>query len=214
VTRLEAAGLPGVTRLEATGVRLHLPGRALLAGVDLQVDAGEVVALAGPSGSGKSTLLAVLAGLSPPDAGSVRVDGRPGLVLQGLALVPVLTVAENVEVALQARRLPPDEVRARAADALDRVGLGDRGDVLVEHLSGGQRQRVAVARALAPEPDVLLVDEPTSALDAVSRTLVLDLLDAVAARGAAVLVATHDAHVLARAGRVLDLTDGVLVPRP
>ena len=200
--------------LSARGLRVRLGDRTLLDGVDLDVGPGEVLAVAGPSGSGKSTLLAVLAGLRAPDAGTVAVpEGtRPALVLQGLALVSVLTVAENVEVALQAQRPPlsPDEVVRRAAHALGRVGLAERGDTLVEHLSGGQRQRVAVARALAVRPSVLLVDEPTSALDEQTRALVLAALRETAADGAAVVVATHDPAVLAVATRTRHLAGGVL----
>jgi putative ABC transport system ATP-binding protein len=202
-------------RLSARGLVLELAGRRVLDGVDLEAWPGEVLAVAGPSGSGKSTLLAVLAGLVAPDAGTVAYadgDERPALVLQGLALVPVLTAAENVEVPLQVSEPPlgRDEVLDRAGEALVRVGLGDRGASLVEHLSGGQRQRVAIARALVVRPGVLLVDEPTSALDAASRTLVLSALRHEASRGAAVVVATHDAEVLSLATRQVDLADGRL----
>ena len=199
--------------LRATGLRLRLGDRQLLDGVDLAAAPGEVVAVAGPSGSGKSTLLAVLAGLRAPDAGAVELPERPAVVLQGLALVSVLTVAENVEVPLQAVRPPlaPAEVVRRADAALSRVGMADRADTLVEHLSGGQRQRVAVARALVVRPRVVLVDEPTSALDPVSRALVLTALRDTARGGAAVVVATHDPAVLAVADRVQTLVAGRLV---
>jgi ABC-type lipoprotein export system ATPase subunit len=146
--------------LTADRVSYARGGRVVLDDVSIEVDAGEVVAVLGPSGSGKSSLLALLAGLEPPDSGTVTRNGLTvpgvlpdvGLVLQGYGLVSVLTAAENVAVALRARRLPAGEVRERTAAALAAVGLDEVAHHLVEELSGGQQQRVALARALVASP--------------------------------------------------------------
>jgi putative ABC transport system ATP-binding protein len=199
--------------LSAHDVGVFIDGRAILQDVDLAVDAGEIVSLVGPSGSGKSCLLAVLGGLTRPDQGTLRgtAIGRCGLLLQGLALVAVLTAAENVEIPLQTNAdLAPDLIQRRSADTLHRVGLAGYSESLVEHLSGGQRQRVALARALAPRPPVLLLDEPTSALDATSRDLVLGLIEEEAAAGTAVVLATHDPEVAAHSHRTVAIRDGRL----
>jgi putative ABC transport system ATP-binding protein len=195
------------------GLVLVRGGRVLVDGLDVEVAPGERLAVTGPSGSGKSTLLSVLAGLEPPDAGTVEVDGvdvraqdpvrlrrRVGLVLQGYGLLPVLTAGENVEVVLRDAGAP--DAVPRAAAALAAVGLGGRAGHLVEELSGGEQQRVAVARALAARPAVLVADEPTAALDAATRAAVLDLL---LRAGTAVVLATHDPQVAARCDRVLPL---------
>ena len=199
--------------LAAQGIGVDIDGRAVLHGVDLAVESGEIVSLIGPSGSGKSCLLAVLGGLLRPDKGTVQgaAIGRCGLLLQGLALVAVLTAAENVEIPLQTTAdLAPNLIMSRAADTLYRVGLAGHADSLVEHLSGGQRQRVALARALAPQPPVLLLDEPTSALDASSRDLVLRLIEEEAASGTAIVLATHDPAVAAHSHRTVAIRDGRL----
>lgn len=209
--------------LVAAGVGIAFGGRSVLSDVSLTVEAGELVVLQGPSGSGKSCLLAVLAGLQVPDAGAVTLEGSPvggealrrrtGLMLQGLGLLPLLTAAENVEIPLQVgdELLSPRAVQQQAVRALARVGLEARGERLVEELSGGQRQRVALARAIVHEPVLVLADEPTSALDGVLRDTVVSVLREEAERGAAVLVATHDAAVVSWADRVIGLHDGVLV---
>lgn len=191
-------------------------GSAILDGVSVEVRSGEVLAITGPSGSGKSSLLALLAGLERPDGGTVvhgsaPLDGVPhsfGLVLQGYGLVTLLTAAENVEVALQARRLPSTVVRSRAAAALAAVGLDHVADHLVEELSGGQQQRVAVARALVTEPDVLVADEVTAELDTATKEIIAALVLERAAAGVAVVLATHDLELAARCDRSLHLVDG------
>jgi len=192
-------------------------GRQILADVDVEVYAGEVLAVTGPSGSGKSSLLALLAGLETPDTGQVLVDGAGignevppgfGIVLQGYGLASVLTAAENVEVVLQGLGLSRGEVRARAGAVLQSVGLDDVADHLVEQLSGGQQQRVAIARALVIEPAVMLADELTAELDADSRGRVLNLVLAVARRGGVVVIATHDHGVADACTRQLRLADG------
>ena len=210
-------------KVEVRGIRYEPAGRVVLDDVSLDASAGEVVAVTGPSGSGKSSLLSIVAGLSRPADGSATIDGRPvlegvdctlGLVLQGYGLVAVLTAAENVEIPLQAAGVPRDEVLARAAAALDHVGLADLADRPVEDLSGGQRQRVAFARAMAMRPDVVLADEPTAQQDGATKARLLALLRGCADRGAVVLVATHDPDVVAVCDREVALHDGRLVAAP
>jgi ABC-type lipoprotein export system ATPase subunit len=183
----------------------------VLDGVSVAVYPGEVLAITGPSGSGKSSLLALLAGLATPDSGAVLSSvppARVGLVLQAYGLVNLLTAAENVEVALQARGLPAGEVQSAAAAALAAVRLDEVADHLIEELSGGQQQRVAVARALALEPALLIADEVTAELDAETRDVIVDLVLGTAATGTAVVLATHDLELAARCDRRLALVDG------
>lgn len=209
-------------RLDAADVVYRRGGRTVLDGASLDVASGELVAVLGPSGSGKSSLLAVLAGLEPPDGGTVMLDGAPlragdamqrlrfGLVLQGYGLLTLLTAAENVEVALQARGIFGQEARTLADDALNELGLDGVSGKLVEKLSGGQQQRVAIARALVTTPDVVLADEPTAELDHGTQEVVLSSLRDAATRGAAVVVATHDPEVAMRCDRELRFHEGRL----
>jgi putative ABC transport system ATP-binding protein len=174
----------------------------------------------GPSGAGKTTLLSAMAGLIRPVSGSVRLDGvglkhrdhavalQVVIVPQDNGLAPILTAAENVQVALVACGVKPAEARRRTVEALDRVGLADQVNQLVEELSGGQQQRTALARGLALRGAVLLADEVTSELDAQNRQRVIDLLRAEAARGAAVVFATHDPEAAAACDAELHLLDG------
>jgi ABC-type lipoprotein export system ATPase subunit len=192
-------------------------GLTVLDGVSVDVLPGEVLAVTGPSGSGKSSLLALLAGLAEPDSGAVlsSVDaGSVGLVLQAYGLVNLLTAAENVEVALQARGVAPDVVQSTAAEALAAVRLTEVADHLIEELSGGQQQRVAIARALAIAPSLLIADEVTAELDADTRDVVVSLMLAQAARGAGVVLATHDLELAARCDRRLALVDGRVAEAP
>ncbi|GAA4744546.1 ABC transporter ATP-binding protein [Amnibacterium soli] len=203
-----------LVRLRGAGARRA--GRTVLAGVDLEVAPAASLALVGPSGSGKSTLLALLAGLEAPDTGSVErtVPAEAvGLVLQGHGLVSLLTAAENVALPLQAPGRPRTaraEVRRRALEALEQVGLAAVAGSLVEALSGGQQQRVAIARALIARPALLVADEPTAALDADNRRHVADLLLALPAAGTAVVLATHDRTLAALADRVLRVDGGAV----
>jgi ABC-type lipoprotein export system ATPase subunit len=183
----------------------------VLDGVSLSVYAGEVLAVTGPSGSGKSSLLALLAGLATPDSGVVLSSvppNRTGVILQAYGLVNLLTAAENVEVALQARGRSPGDVQSAAAAALAAVRLDDVADHLIEELSGGQQQRVAVARALALEPALLIADEVTAELDSETRDVIVGLVLGAAANGTAVVLATHDLELAARCDRRLALVNG------
>jgi putative ABC transport system ATP-binding protein len=199
-----------------------------LDGVDLDVDPGETVAVMGPSGCGKSTLLHLLGGLDRPSAGEVwlagrRIDGLSekalarlrrdgvGFVFQAFHLMDELTAVENVELPALLAGCPARTARSRAADLLERVGLGDRADRLPSALSGGERQRVAIARALANEPTVVLADEPTGNLDSAATMDVLRLLDRLRAGGQTLVVVTHDARVAATADRLITMRDGAFV---
>jgi putative ABC transport system ATP-binding protein len=198
----------------------------VLAGVSLEVEAGQFVAVMGPSGSGKSTLLHLLGGLDTPDAGEVEVDGvslgampddartelrrrRIGIVYQFFNLVPVLTAAENVALPAVIAGEREASYRDRVDEVLKLVGLDEHRDKQPSQLSGGQQQRAAVARALFIEPAVLLADEPTGNLDLASGAEVLGLfLEAQQALGQTVVMVTHDPRSAGYADRVLLLRDG------
>lgn len=198
-----------------------------LAGIDLEIAAGDFVTIQGPTGGGKSTLLQVLGALDRPTSGSVRLGdldiaeasndqlGRVraaqiGFVFQGFNLIPTLTAAENVDMGLEPLSLSRDERKRRVTDALARVGLADRHDHRPGELSGGQQQRVAIARAVAKQPTVLLADEPTGNLDEHMRDEILDVLDALNAEGLTLVVVTHDSAVARRARRRLRLAKGLI----
>jgi putative ABC transport system ATP-binding protein len=215
----------------AEGLVARRGGREVVDGVSLEVAAGEVVGLVGPSGSGKSTTLLLLAGLEPPDAGVVRLEGvdlaglgerqlqtlrreRIAVVFQGYGLLSLLTAAENVELPFRVARREPEAAAAASLRWLSVLGLADQADQRVDQLSGGEQQRVALARALAVEADVLLVDEPTAELDEGNRARVVGLLRDAADRGAALVVATHDPDVVEVCDRVVRLVDGRPTPAP
>jgi putative ABC transport system ATP-binding protein len=203
----------------------YVAGRTLLDGVTLTFPAGKVTALSGPSGSGKTTLLSIAGGLLEPTSGIARLGdaetwtgtGDPlpevAFVLQVYGLVPILSARENVSIALRARGVGADEADERAEAALARFGIADLGERQVEELSGGQMQRVACARGFVVEADVLLADEPTSELDEGNRGVVLAELRAEAARGAVVVVATHDPAVVEACDLHFALDEGRLVGR-
>ena len=175
-----------------------------LAGVDLDVDEGDSLALIGRSGSGKTTLLHVLAGLVTPTAGTIERTATTSLVFQGANLLPHFTALENV---LFAQRDGADAERLLAL-----VGLENKRDHLPRELSGGEAQRAAIARSLAQHPAVLLCDEPTGHLDSDTSARVLDLIDALRAElGFALVIATHDPGVARRCERVVELHDGLIV---
>ena len=194
--------------------------------LDLTIDRGEFVAIVGPSGSGKTTLLQVLGGLDRPTSGSILFEGRDlaalreaeltrlrldtiGFVFQQFNLIPTVSAAENVELALAPRRMPSAERAERVSELLSAVGLAARGHHLPSQLSGGEQQRVAIARALANEPRVLLADEPTGNLDSATGKEIVNLLRLLSDdRGQTVVLITHDAGAAAGARRVVRLHDG------
>ncbi len=216
--------LIGVTRTYGTGVAAF----QALAGVDLRIHAGEFVAVMGPSGSGKSTLMNILGCLDTPTSGSYRFDGvevgtlsreqrallrrhRIGFVFQGYNLLARTTAIENVELPLMYRGLPRVQRRARAADALARVGLAGWEDHTPAELSGGQQQRVAIARAFVSEPTVLFADEPTGNLDTARGREIMELIsDLNTTRGLTVLMVTHEADMAHYARRIVTVRDGLI----
>jgi sulfonate transport system ATP-binding protein len=189
--------------VRATGVHRSFGATRVLHGVDLTIADGEVVALLGGSGSGKSTLLRILAGLDPEATGSATVSDRHAVVFQEHRLLPWKRVIDNVGLGVPGHR-------ARCEAALAEVGLADRARAWPAELSGGQAQRVAFARALAREPEVLLLDEPFGALDALTRLRMQQLFGRLRARhGFAALLVTHDVdEALLLADRALVLADG------
>ncbi|MDB5709672.1 MAG: transporter [Sphingomonas bacterium] len=217
--------------IAARNVTLSLgkpPARVdILRGIDLDVIAGDSVALLGPSGSGKSSLMAVLSGLEQPTGGTVEVAGldfakldedalavarrgRIGIVLQAFHLLPTMTALENVAVPLELAGEP--DAFARAQVELAAVGLGDRTGHYPAQLSGGEQQRVAIARALVAAPALLFADEPTGNLDTATGGAIMDMLFARhAASGATLFVITHDPALAARCARVIELADGRIV---
>jgi putative ABC transport system ATP-binding protein len=200
-----------------------------LRGIDLEVRSGELLMLVGPSGCGKTTLISVVAGILNQDEGDCLVFGENlkamhdrtrvkyrgrniGFVFQSFNLIPTLTAAENVAVPLLIQGEPRREAMRRATEALDRVGIGDRGRSLPSQLSGGQQQRVAIARSMVHRPRLIVCDEPTSALDHETGHKVLELLRQVAlADGRSLIIVTHDARIFSFADRIAKMDDGRIV---
>jgi len=196
---------------------------------DLRIGKGEFIAVMGPSGSGKSTLLQLLGGLDLPTTGTVEVDGvklsglnekertlfrrtKVGFVFQNYQLLPMMTVSENVALALAANKTPKTEIKSRVAELLDAVNLADKADQFPSRLSGGQQQRVAVARALAMKPQLILADEPTGNLDRKTGESVLQLLSRLnREERITVVMVTHDEEAAKAADRIIRIRDGMVV---
>jgi len=218
--------------VEASGVtKTYDTGKVVvraLRGLDLQVSAGDVFAIKGPSGCGKTTLLNCLSGLDRHDDGDIRIEGlsltdmsdkartdhrarRMGFVFQFYNLMPVLTSVENVELPLLVARVAGKEARRRALEALEMVGLGERGDHLPEELSGGERQRVTIARSLVNDPAIVWADEPTGDLDSEKATEVVQLMRRLnVERGLTFVIVTHDIAVGRATDRIVRMLDGVV----
>jgi NitT/TauT family transport system ATP-binding protein len=196
-----AVTVAGVTKRYPTGL-------VALDGIDIRVAPGEFLCLVGASGCGKSTLLNLIAGLDHATSGTVSVDGKATLLFQEAALLPWLTAAGNVELALRLRGVGKAERCAKAEELLEKVHLGGMGGRRPHELSGGMRQRVALARALAQDADVLLMDEPFGALDAMTRDLLHDELERVwNDTGRTIIFVTHNVREAARLGdRIVLLT--------
>ena len=217
--------------IELDGVsRSYRMGDELLHALDnvsASIDQGEFVAIVGPSGSGKSTLANIIGGLDTPDEGNVRVAGRDlarvrdselsryrnahvGFVFQSFNLQPHATALENVMLPLVLGGVRPKARKARAAECLRVVGLGDRLRHKPTQLSGGERQRVAIARALVTSPSIIIADEPTGNLDSSRSEEIMALLEQLNAQGITLLLITHDSDVAARADRIMTIRDGRL----
>jgi putative ABC transport system ATP-binding protein len=228
----DSANIASTSVLSARGVGKHYGlGDGLVRavdGVDLDVAAGETVAVMGPSGCGKSTLLHLLSGLDRPSGGEVWLAGRRidqlgekalarirrsdvGVVFQAFHLMDELTAAENVELPALLAGRPPRTARRRAVELLQRVGLADRAGFLPAALSGGQRQRVAVARAMSNDPLVVFADEPTGNLDSAATVDVLRLFDSLHEAGQTLVIVTHDARIAATADRLISMRDGAFI---
>jgi putative ABC transport system ATP-binding protein len=201
-----------------------------LRGIDLDVDAGEIVLLMGPSGSGKTTLLSIMGCILTASSGTVRIAGTEvtalgerelprvrlahiGFVFQGFNLFPTLSATENVELMLELKGIRGPSAKSRSRELLTQVGLADKYDSFPSDLSGGQKQRVAIARALAGDPGIILADEPTAALDTQTGRKVIEMMRGLAhQRGRAVVIVTHDARLADFADRKIRLEDGLVVP--
>jgi len=224
---MTAAGAPALIRTEALARRYRMGGETIeaLRGVSLEISRGDYTAIMGPSGCGKSTLMNIIGCLDTPDDGRYWLDGQLvseldggvlarlrnraiGFIFQSFALLPRATALQNVELPLVYAHVPRHERLRRAAEALERVALGDRAKHRPAELSGGQRQRVAIARALVTKPTLLLADEPTGNLDTATGVEILALFDDIHRAGNSIIVVTHDAGVASRAGRVLRMLDG------
>ncbi|HEX4489881.1 MAG TPA: ABC transporter ATP-binding protein [Acidimicrobiia bacterium] len=218
--------------LHASGVTKSYPSRpepvVALDGIDLDVAAGEFLAVTGPSGSGKTTLLNCLSGIDTIDTGAVVLDGvdlaglddtartdlrgsTMGFVFQAPNLLPVFSALENVALPLVLTGTSPGDARARASDVLERVGVGHRRDQKPGEMSGGEQQRVALARAFVKRPRVVWADEPTGNLDSKSAEVVMALLRELHGDGATVVLVTHDLGLAERSDRRIEMRDGRVV---
>ena len=220
----DVIAMSGITKVYDTGkIRVEA-----LKGVDLNIGAGEFVAIVGPSGSGKSTLMNLVGCLDTPTGGTYLLrdkevagldknelakirNERVGFVFQNFNLLPQITAFENVEMPLMFGGIPRKERKERVRTLLEKVGLAERMEHRPTELSGGQMQRVAVARALAMNPDIVLADEPTGNLDTSSGGDVMSLFEELWKQGRTMIVITHDAALARRAGRIVEIRDGVIV---
>jgi len=227
------AAFTGAPIVEARGARKTYDTGAVrvdaLRSIDLTVERGEMVAIMGPSGCGKTTLLNCLSGLDSIDDGDVLIEGtslkamsdrertdyrarRMGFVFQFYNLIPVLTAVENAELPLLVARVPSGEARRRAMDALDLVGLAERGSHVPDELSGGERQRVTIARSLVNDPAIVWADEPTGDLDSENATEIVELMRRLnVERGLTFLIVTHDIAVGRKTDRIVRMLDGQVV---
>lgn len=198
-----------------------------LNGIDLTIEEGEFVSIIGPSGSGKSTLLNMLGALDLPDSGSINVAGydllsntklnefrgdKLGFIFQLHNLIPNISVVENVEIPMFTKDWSSKQMRERALNLLDIVGLKDKAKQMPNKLSGGERQRVAIARALANEPSIILADEPTGSLDSKTSNKILKQLTKLhKEENVTLIVVTHDMNVAKLADRVIEVLDGKII---
>src|SRR5262245_59464350 len=220
----DVIAMAGIRKVYDTGkVRVEA-----LKDVDLRIGAGEFVAIVGPSGSGKSTLMNLIGCLGTPTSGTYELRGKPvaglgknelaavrnervGFVFQNFNLLPQISSYENVEMPLLFGHVPKVKRRQRVEELMARVGLADRMDHKPTELSGGQMQRVAIARALAMNPDIVLADEPTGNLDTTSGGVIMSLFEELWRQGSTLVVITHDPALARRAGRVVEIRDGLIV---
>ena len=200
-----------------------------LRGSNLEIDEGEFIAVMGPSGSGKSTLMNMMGALDVPTTGLVEVadqdlsemgsdelallrNEKVGFIFQEFNLMKNLNTIQNVMLPLTIQEVPESERRSRAADLLEKVGLGDRLTHMPSELSGGQRQRVSIARALANDPEIVLADEPTGNLDTDTGAKIMDLLTEFNEEGKTIIMVTHDPNDAEYADRTIKIKDGVTHP--
>jgi putative ABC transport system ATP-binding protein len=224
--------MPTCIELKNITKTYHLGDEVLnaLNNVSCTIQAGEFVAITGPSGSGKSTLANIIGGLDRPTSGTVLIEGEDlsrardavlsayrnrhiGFIFQSFNLQGTQTALENVLLPLVFARMKSKDRKARAAECLDAVGLGDRINHKPSQLSGGQRQRVAIARALAVKPSIIIADEPTGNLDSSRGTEIMKLLHNLNKQGITLIIITHDMSVARQAGRTIEIHDGTLTER-
>jgi putative ABC transport system ATP-binding protein len=224
---MQAMASAASTAIELSDVTKRFGDLVALEGVSLAVDAGETVAIVGPSGSGKSTFLNLVSGLDEPTSGEVRFDGkaivgrdawadiratRIGIIFQSFCLIPTLSAAENVEVAMMTGWGRANHRRERALQLLARVGLAERAALRPPELSGGERQRVAIARALCNQPGILIADEPTGSLDRGNSLAIMEMLRELHRdTGTTLLIVTHDPSVANYCDRLVEIIDGHVV---